>query len=161
MSPIEAGSAGRKASGFRAMKLQSGDTHNTKSAAGFTLIEVMIALVIVGICSVFALSHAANATHQQRILQQRTLATWVAQNQIARYRLDPTLMDKEVRYQEQQMGHQRWGVNTQVIRQTDQKWINILVEVSALNERAGAFNDSGHLVSLNGYMPQPAPESRQ
>lgn len=52
------------------------------SQTGFTLIEVMVALVVVSV-SLVALTHTlGNFVYQQSGLQERTAATWVAQNRL-------------------------------------------------------------------------------
>jgi general secretion pathway protein I len=54
-----------------------------RSTRGFTLIEVLIALIILGV-ALLAAARAANiATEGAEESKLRTLATWVAQNRIA------------------------------------------------------------------------------
>ncbi|TVQ38802.1 MAG: type II secretion system protein GspI [Wenzhouxiangella sp.] len=56
---------------------------------GFTLLEVLVALVIVAV-AVAALARAgAQAVNGQFEAEQRTMALWVADNLLAELRLDP------------------------------------------------------------------------
>ena len=54
-----------------------------RTARGFTLIEVLIALVILGVALAAAARAASVATTGAEESKLRTLATWVAQNRIA------------------------------------------------------------------------------
>lgn len=59
----------------------------TRTAGGFSLIEVLVALVVVAV-ALGALGMAgARVLDAQRELEQRTLALWVADNRIAEMRL--------------------------------------------------------------------------
>ncbi|HVB49744.1 MAG TPA: type II secretion system minor pseudopilin GspI [Burkholderiales bacterium] len=55
-------------------------------AAGFTLIEVLVALAIVSIALIAALRAAGQATTDVDALRARLLAGWVAQNLLAEHR---------------------------------------------------------------------------
>lgn len=55
-------------------------------AAGFTLLEVMIALLIIVIGTAAVINTSTESTWKSAQLWQRTIAGWVAQNQIAEYR---------------------------------------------------------------------------
>ena len=54
---------------------------------GFTLLEVMIALVIFGISALVILEQTSRSVLQQSQLEEKTLALWVAENQLASLRL--------------------------------------------------------------------------
>ncbi len=52
-------------------------------ARGFTLIEILVALAIVAVALTAGMRALAQATDSATLLKQRTLALWVAQNQLA------------------------------------------------------------------------------
>ena len=56
---------------------------------GFTLLEVLIALVIFGISAVVILEQASRSVQQQAQLEDKTLALWLAENHLAELRLKP------------------------------------------------------------------------
>lgn len=58
---------------------------------GFTLIEVLVALVILAVTIATMLRSAAIATDNTLALRERTLARWIAANQLARMQLQPSL----------------------------------------------------------------------
>jgi general secretion pathway protein I len=57
--------------------------------AGFTLLEIMIALAIFALVSATLIRNAAQSANQTGIIQQRTIAYWIAENQINELRLLP------------------------------------------------------------------------
>jgi general secretion pathway protein I len=54
-----------------------------RCARGFTLIEILVALAIVAVALTAGMRALAQATDSATLLKQRTLALWVAQNQLA------------------------------------------------------------------------------
>ena len=61
--------------------------------AGFTLLEVMIALAIFAVVSGALIRNAAQTVSQTAIVQQRTVAYWVAENQLNETRGQPRTGD--------------------------------------------------------------------
>ena len=61
--------------------------------AGFTLLEVMIALAIFAVVSGALIRNAAQTVSQTAIVQQRTVAYWVAENQLNETRGPPRTED--------------------------------------------------------------------
>lgn len=59
-------------------------------ASGFTLIEVLIALVIVALAAAAAMEAVSGAADEATRLRDRSFAQWIALNQIAEQRLQTT-----------------------------------------------------------------------
>lgn len=57
-----------------------------RNSAGFTLVEVLVALAIVSIALLAALRAAGQGAGAAAELRQRTLALWVAENRLAEHR---------------------------------------------------------------------------
>jgi general secretion pathway protein I len=74
-----------------------------KNRRGFSLIEVLVALVILAVGLLAASRAAVVATTDQSALRDRTLARWVAHNRVAEVRLQSTMASA--------------GSNTQTIEQ--------------------------------------------
>ena len=55
----------------------------TPRAAGFTLIEILVALAIVAVALAAGMRAVAQSADGATALKQRTLALWIAQNQLA------------------------------------------------------------------------------
>jgi general secretion pathway protein I len=58
---------------------------------GFTLIEVVVALAVVAIGLAAALGGINRVAANTTLLQEKTLATWIAQNRITELRIQPAL----------------------------------------------------------------------
>lgn len=65
-------------------------THSAYSrpARGFTLLEVLIALVIFSTATLVILQQSSRSVLQQAHLEDKTIALWVAENQLASMRLN-------------------------------------------------------------------------
>ena len=57
---------------------------------GFTLIEVMVALAILAVAFSAGYRALAQSTNNVDLIKRRTLAQWVAQNQLAMMQMNPT-----------------------------------------------------------------------
>jgi len=55
---------------------------------GFTLLEVLVALAILAIAMAALIQAASDSARTQAILQERTIAAWVAENVIAEQQLE-------------------------------------------------------------------------
>ncbi len=64
---------------------------------GFTLLELMLALAVLAIVAVAILGRGADTVAQLHGLEQRTLAHWVAENELARLRLAQRRAARELR----------------------------------------------------------------
>lgn len=79
----------------------------SRSAAGFTLLEVLVALVVVAV-AVAALGRAGSqALDSQGELERRTWALWVADNALAELRLEPGVSTGQ-RQGSSDMGGRTW-----------------------------------------------------
>ena len=75
---------------------------------GFTLLEVMLALAIFALAATAVLQIASGALSNQQILEEKTVAGWVAENQTALLYL-MTREQRAVRQQgESDMAGSRW-----------------------------------------------------
>ena len=63
---------------------------STRHKKAFTLLEVMVALAIISIALIVLLKNSTTSLKQSTYLQQKTLAHWVAQNQLQRLYLAET-----------------------------------------------------------------------
>lgn len=75
---------------------------------GFTLVEVLIALVIIAISFAAAIRIVGLSADTAAILHDRSLAMWVAQNRMARYQLERTWPAIGTREGEDEMADRKW-----------------------------------------------------
>jgi general secretion pathway protein I len=62
---------------------RSAEPHRVHRRAGFTLVEILVALTIVAVALAAGMRAVAQASDGATLLKQRTLALWVAQNRLA------------------------------------------------------------------------------
>lgn len=117
---------------------------------GFSLIEVLVALVVLAIVLGAVVkatgAHVRNATY----LEDRTMAHWVAMNVIVERRLLPFFPNAGTQAGEEQLGWRKWYWRAQISDTPEPDVRRIEVSV---------FQDAGrseNLVAvLNGYLGKP------
>jgi len=75
---------------------------------GFTLVEVLVALAIVAIAFTALIRVVGFSADTTAILQERSLALWVAQNRMARHQLDRVWPAIGTREGTDEMADQKW-----------------------------------------------------
>ena len=85
---------------------------------GFTLIEMLIAMVVIAVVGISISSAIGNIAQQTFSLERRTIAHWVAQNHISRIRLrkhvEPQSLKAGNEYALAYMGNRDWELRTEV-----------------------------------------------
>ncbi|MFQ6372257.1 type II secretion system minor pseudopilin GspI [Shewanella sp. YIC-542] len=101
-----------------------------KATKGMTLLEVMVALAVFAIAAVAITKSIGSQVANLPILEEKTLAQWVADNQMVEARLQeafPTLGTKEGNVE---LAGKTWYWRQEVIKTTDEKFRMIRVSVS-------------------------------
>jgi len=91
-----------------------------RRAAGFTLLEVMIALAVFAVVSAALVRNAAVAVRQTTIIEERSLGIWVAENQLSQMRI-------QVRSDE---NYPALGTNRYAVNLADRDW-EVVVKIAA------------------------------
>jgi len=60
---------------------------SNKKALGFTLVEVLVALVVFSVGALSLTYAVSNAVDNQRVLENKTLGAWQARNQLVQLRI--------------------------------------------------------------------------
>lgn len=155
--------------------------HAGPRAAGFTLIEVLVAMAIIGLSFIAMFSGIRQVVEGAIIMQDRTLASWVAYDQLTELRLSgefPTAGSR--RNGEIDMAETTWryaivfneGGNSPIIRQaivrvareTDPELVlaevtGVLVNQAAAGGAGSNWGDSGRFL-LTSPDPNAAPGSQ-
>ena len=115
--------------------------------AGFTLIEVLVALVVVAIAVAALARIGSQALDSQFEIEQRTFALWVADNVIAEMRLDPP--GSQVRRQGvSSMGERDWYWDALIQPAPGDAMLRIDVAVYRRAEREAP------LLTHTGFLPK-------
>lgn len=99
--------------------------------AGFTLIEIVIALAIVGV-GVLAISNAMSAhTNMAADLETRLMASWVASNHMAEVRFDAKTNKVKTgsRSETYKMGGRSWRSKARIEETDVERVFKVIVEV--------------------------------
>ncbi len=100
-----------------------------KKPTGFTLIEVMVALLIIAIGLGAIVDSAGNTTLHSAYLRQKTIAGWVAQNEIALYRAKRTWESATTRKGKATMANVEWSWQMKISKTDDPSLRRIDIEV--------------------------------
>ena len=111
---------------------------------GFTLLEVLIALVVVAVTLAAATAAIGGAARRQRGLEERTFATWAAHNALGRLRLEG--FAGEATEVQQTLAGQRLQIDVQVRAGETLRWVELAVR------RPG---EAEPVARLTGFLPAP------
>ena len=75
---------------------------------GFTLLEVMIALLVITLGIGAVINTTSESGWKSSLLKQKTIASWVAQNQIAEYRAKRTWSNDSTKSGQVEMANAVW-----------------------------------------------------
>ncbi|WP_417545642.1 type II secretion system minor pseudopilin GspI [Marinobacter sp.] len=109
-------------------------TKLAKSASGFTLIEVMIALLVFGLIATAAAEVGSQYISSYERIRDKTLAGWLADNRINEIRLENSLPGFSENAKDKDYGPFRWQVTTKVLATAEPKMRRVEVEVSRYRE---------------------------
>jgi general secretion pathway protein I len=112
--------------------------------AGFTLLEVLVALALLALVFAAALEAAARTTADTAYLRDRTFAMWVAANELTRATLLPDGPPQTVERGASRMGSRDWGWEMRVVETEDENVRR--VEVSVAGE------DDVQIARMTGYV---------
>jgi general secretion pathway protein I len=119
-------------------------------SSGFTLLEILIALVVLALAMGSLIKAASDYTGNQSHLRDRTLAMWVARNVLVQFQLDGEWPNVGERKGTLEMGHQEWRWLATISQTEERRLRRLDVDVMPLEA------DSEEPVSsLSGFLRQP------
>jgi general secretion pathway protein I len=125
-------------------------TYNTKQS-GFTLIEVMVALTIIAISLGALISTSGSQASSATYLKQKTLAHWVALNELAQLNIDNAFPDPGEKKGSTSMANHDWywlRKTTKLEESKDRREVVFTVYIDSSYKK--------NLTSLTGYVHAPS-----
>jgi general secretion pathway protein I len=126
-----------------------------KRIHGFTLIELMVALAILAVVALTANTRTLDTLVQMQQLEARTLASWMAENEMAALRAsrrnraaDPISTGTQTR--RQRMAGREWRVEV-AVSSTTHPWLRrVEIDVAEVDDQG----EMGHRHRLVGFLGQ-------
>lgn len=118
---------------------------------GFTLVEVMVAVVIVAVGMGAAILAVSQNVYNASYLREKIMASWVAENRLTELRLSGTTPKVEETTGDAEMGDVRWLWRQKVSETGVANLLRIDIQVSS------ELEPEGTLVSLSGFVGVPIP----
>jgi len=114
-------------------------------SSGFTLLEILVALAIVSVVLASLVNLAAQASHNAGYLERKTLAHWVAMNQMAQLQATRAHPPKGRKQGKETLGGIEWQWQRSVKPTPDRQVVQVEFVVGQ--------GDEPRLAVLAGYFP--------
>lgn len=101
-----------------------------KHSKGMTLLEVIVALAVFSIAAVSITKSLSEQMANMPILEERTLAQWVADNQMVDARLEPTFPELGKKEGQMELAGRDWYWRKEVVKTADDNFRMIRISVS-------------------------------
>ncbi len=120
----------------------------TSKLRGFTLLEVMIALLVITLGMGAVVNTTSESGWKSARLRHKTIATWVAQNQIGKYRANRVWGDAKRHSGNVEMANISWSWQMDISATDDPSLRRLDVEVSIEGEDALKARITGFVAKL-------------
>jgi general secretion pathway protein I len=117
---------------------------------GFTLLEVLIALVVLALSLGAVIKATGDYTNNQSWLRDRTLATWVARNVLVEFQLEGEWPGVGEKKGTRELGNREWRWLARISQTEEQQLRRLDVEVSPVDT-----DDTEPVTTLSGFLRQP------
>jgi general secretion pathway protein I len=105
-----------------------------RTQKGFTLIEVLIALLVFGLIATAAAEVGSQYISSYERVRDKTLASWLAENRINEIRLQENIPGISENSKDADFGPYRWRVTTAILATTEAKMRRVEVTVARYRE---------------------------
>lgn len=124
-----------------------------KRTTGFTLLEVLVALAIFALVAASVLTATARSLQTASRLEEKTLAMWIADNQLVELQLSKNPVAEGRDQGEVDFAGRRWQWQSEVqaTREPDMRRVTLWVAPIA-QDRSTADLRERAVVSLNGFL---------
>ncbi|GIU25701.1 MULTISPECIES: type II secretion system minor pseudopilin GspI [unclassified Shewanella] len=101
-----------------------------RKQSGMTLLEVIVALAVFSIAAVSITKSLGEQIANMPILEERTMAQWVAHNQMVDARLEPKFPELGRKDGQVELANKDWYWRKEVIKTTDDNFRMIRISIS-------------------------------
>lgn len=119
------------------------------SQRGFTLVEVLVALVIFGVIAASVLKTMQDSVRQQTALEERLAANWVAQQALAEIRLRTDWPPIGKKTEKMILSEREWQVSAEVKSTSEPRMRHIVVQVG--------WPDKPPILTIDSWVAQGDP----
>lgn len=123
-------------------------TKQIQKQLGMTLLEVMLALVILATTGLAVMNSATSVLNSQGHLQKKTIALWVASNRLVELKLEQKWPSTSWKNEEQRMAGAAWYLRYKLVSTGDDQFKALDIEVSD-SKKGGA------LAYIRTYITKP------
>jgi len=113
-----------------------------------TLLEVMLALVIMATSGIAVMNAASSALNNQAYLQNKTFALWVASNRLTELKLQRIWPSASWQYDTEELADLKWYLRYKSVETGDNEFKALDIEVSDVK-------DGRALAYLRTYIAKP------
>ncbi|OEC32994.1 general secretion pathway protein I [Pseudomonas cuatrocienegasensis] len=118
---------------------------------GFTLLEVLVALAIFALVAASVLSAGARSLQVAAQLETRTLAMWLADNQLSEWQLAPTPLALGSATGESEFAGRRWQWQREVIATSEPQMQRVSLWLAPWQSGGVAVRERS-VVNLQGFI---------
>lgn len=104
--------------------------HHNRYTKGMTLLEVMVALSVFAIAALAITKNLSEMMSNMPILEEKTLAQWVADNQMVDARLEQGFIPLGEKKGQAQLAGREWFWRREVIKTVDKDFRMIRISIS-------------------------------
>lgn len=127
-----------------------------RRSAGFTLLEVLVALAIFAMVAASVLTATSRSLQTASRLEDKTLAMWIADNQLTELQLAPEPVVDGRAQGELEFAGRRWQWQSEIKATSEpaMRRVSLWVAPRAEDGLGGEVRERA-LVSLNGFLGEP------
>jgi general secretion pathway protein I len=129
-------------------------SRGAKSAAGFTLVEVLVALMVVAVGLAALMIAVSGTARTSGMLRDKTIAGWIALNRLAEVRLNLTKYGQNTDSGEVDFANRKWHYDTRYFDTSISSMKRIVVRVYAGDAKTKG-NPLVETVSFSGTQLSP------
>lgn len=122
------------------------------SQAGFTLLEVLVAVAILALTMGAFISGSSRYADDARYIQDKTMALWVARNKLVELQLADPWPDEGRDQGTKKMGGREWEWRSEVTKSPDPRVRRVEVRVFHIKKGSQLGKSEDSIASLTGFL---------